>query len=64
MRRIARALSAHPIVTAVLLICTFAGAVAGTMLLQSDWSIVRRALGGAIAGAGVGLTVTAARMIG
>ncbi|HEY5657231.1 MAG TPA: hypothetical protein VIY27_05535 [Myxococcota bacterium] len=54
----------HPIITSVMLACTLAGAAAGYALLGEHWPPVRRLLGGAIGGAGCGLLITAARMIG
>jgi hypothetical protein len=54
----------HPVITAVLLGCTLAGAVLGFYLLTGDWSAARRIAGGAVAGAGVGLLITAPKMLG
>jgi hypothetical protein len=54
----------HPIISAVMLSCTILGVVLGYLLLGEEWSIARRLLGGAVGGAGVGLLLTAPRMIG
>jgi hypothetical protein len=59
--RVARA---HPVITAVMLAFTVAGAVLGPLWLPESLSLWRRALGGAVGGAGVGLLLTAYRMIG
>ena len=61
---LARAVRAHPVITGVLVGCTLAGAALGFALLTEDWSAARRIAGGAIAGAGAGLIITATRMIG
>jgi len=58
------ALRGHPEITATLLGCTFAGALLGCYLLTDDWSIARRLVAGAIAGAGTGLLMTGTKMIG
>lgn len=49
-------------ISSVLLGCILGGALAGGLLLGDDWSILRRLAGGAVAGAGVGLLVTATKM--
>jgi hypothetical protein len=54
----------HPVITATLLACTLAGAVLGFYLLTGDWSAARRIVAGAVAGAGVGLLMTATKMLG
>ena len=61
LRRIARE---HPVITAVMLACTVAGAVLGLALLPETWSIARRLAGGAVSGAGVGFLITATKMLG
>lgn len=58
--RIAR----HPVISATLLVCTVAGAVAGVVFLSGDWSLARRIAAGAVAGAGTGLLITATKMFG
>jgi len=57
-----RAARAHPWLVGLLLACTALGALVGTFALDADWSLARRALGGAVAGAGCALLVTASRM--
>jgi len=54
----------HPIITGLMVVCTLAGAVLGEVYLYPEWSILRRVAAGAVAGAGVALTVTATKMIG
>jgi hypothetical protein len=54
----------HPILTSVLVACTLVGAALGYFLLGEELSVARRLVGGAFGGAGVGLLVTAVRMIG
>ena len=58
------ALARHPVISAVLLLCTVGGGVAGVMLLDADWSVVRRALAGGVGGAWIGLLFTATKMVG
>jgi hypothetical protein len=52
----------HPVITSVLLGCTLLGALLGPLLLTADWSLLRRVVAGAVAGAGTGLLVTATKM--
>jgi hypothetical protein len=52
------------VITATMLGCTLAGAVLGFYLLTADRSATRRIAGGAVAGAGVGLLITAPKMFG
>ena len=49
-------------ITGMMLGCTLVGAVLGFALLADDWSAGRRILGGAVAGAGAGLLITATKM--
>jgi hypothetical protein len=58
------ALARHPLITAVLATCTLAGAAAGVVFLDPDWSLLRRTLAGAVGGAWVGLLFTATKMVG
>jgi hypothetical protein len=58
------AVARHPVIGAVLLLCTVGGGVAGIVLLDADWSIVRRALAGVVGGAWIGLLFTATKMVG
>ena len=48
----------RPIITAVMVACTIAGAWLGHQVLADDFSPLRAVLGGAVAGAGCGLLVT------
>lgn len=54
----------HPVIVAVMVLCTLAGAVLGALYLTGDWSLARRLAAGAIAGAGVGFLMTATKMVG
>jgi hypothetical protein len=58
------ALRARPVLAAVLIGFAAAGLLLGVTLLPEGWSLGRRVLGGVLGGAGVGLMVTASRMIG
>ena len=58
------ALRRHPVIVAVMVLCTLAGAVLGALYLTGDWSLARRLAAGAIAGAGVGFLMTATKMVG
>jgi hypothetical protein len=53
----------HPVISAILIGCTLLGAALGFALLGDDWSALRRILAGTIAGAGVGLLITATKML-
>ena len=55
-------LGRHPVVSTTLLATTLLGAVAGAVFLTGDWSLARRILAGAVAGAGTGLLLTATKM--
>jgi hypothetical protein len=57
-------LGRHPVLTAVFVTCTLAGAGLGFALLSDDWSALRRIAAGGVAGAGSALLVTATRMFG
>jgi hypothetical protein len=61
---VAAALRRHPVIVAVMLVCTVAGAVLGALYLTGDWSLARRLAAGTIAGAGVGFLMTATKMVG
>ena len=54
----------HPVITAVMIACTLIGAGMGFAMLPEDWLLLRRIAGGALAGAGTGLMLTATKMIG
>jgi hypothetical protein len=58
------AIARHPVISAVLAVCTLAGAIGGVIVLDADWSVLRRALAGGIGGAWVGLLFTATKMVG
>ncbi|MBW2716147.1 MAG: hypothetical protein JRD03_08725 [Deltaproteobacteria bacterium] len=58
------AISAHPIIFGVLISCVTIGVVSGVFLLTNEWSLARRIAAGAVGGAGVGLLITAPRIIG
>jgi len=55
---------AHPIITGTMLGCALIGAIAGFVFLPEEWLILRRIAAGAFAGTGIGLTLTATKMIG
>jgi hypothetical protein len=52
------------VVAGTLAACTLAGAVLGLVYLTGEWSAARRLAAGAVAGAGVGLLLTATKMLG
>jgi hypothetical protein len=52
----------HPVIAGTLAATTLLGAVAGAVLLTGEWSLARRLLAGAVAGAGTGLLLTATKM--
>jgi hypothetical protein len=52
----------HPVISATLVATTALGAVLGAWLLTGEWSFARRIAAGAVAGAGVGLLLTATKM--
>ena len=52
----------HPVVSAVILFCAIAGAVAGPIILPAEWTLLRRVGGGAASGAGVGFLLTFSKM--
>jgi hypothetical protein len=54
----------HPVIVGVLVGCTLAGIGIGVAVLPAEWALLRRVLGGALGGAGVGLLCTAPRIIG
>lgn len=58
------AVAAHPIIFAVVISCISIGAVLGVFLLTDEWSLARRIAAGVVAGAGVGILITAPRIIG
>ena len=58
------AIVAHPVISGVIASCTLIGAVLGLFLLTGEWSIARRIAAGVVGGAGVGILITAPRIIG
>ena len=52
----------HPVIAGTLAATTLAGAVVGAFFLTGEWSLARRILAGALAGAGTGLLLTATKM--
>lgn len=54
----------HPVIVGILVVSTLSGAVLGAYLLTGEWSLTRRILGGAVAGAGTGLLITTTKMLG
>jgi len=58
------AITARPVVLGVFITCVSVGAVLGGLLLTDEWSLVRRIAAGVVAGAGVGLLITAPKVIG
>ena len=53
----------HPVIAATLLGCTVVGAALGFAFLADEWSVARRIAAGAVAGGGVGLLLTATKML-
>lgn len=58
------AITAHPIIFGVVIVCISIGAVMGGLVLTYEWSLARRIAAGVVGGAGVGLLITAPRIIG
>lgn len=52
----------HPVITGTIASTTLLGAVLGAFLLTGEWSLARRILAGAVAGAGTGFLLTATKM--
>lgn len=63
-RRMITTMRKHPVITAVMLGCMALGPVLGVLLLPEDWAMWRKILGGLVGGAGVGLMITAPRIVG
>jgi hypothetical protein len=57
-------IAAHPIIFGVITSCISIGAVLGVFLLTDEWSLARRIAAGVVGGAGVGILITAPRIIG
>ena len=58
------AIAAHPIIFGVFVACISIGTVLGVFLLTDEWSLARRIAAGVVGGAGVGVLITAPRIIG
>jgi hypothetical protein len=58
------ALRRHPVITALMIGCTLAGAVLGALYLSEDWSLLRRVAAGGVAGGGIGLLLTGTKLVG
>jgi len=58
------AITAHPIIFGVVIACIAIGAVLGGLVLTEEWSLARRIAAGVVGGAGVGILITAPRIIG
>jgi hypothetical protein len=58
------AIAEHPIIFRVVIACISIGAVLGVLILTDEWSLARRIAAGAVGGAGVGILITAPRIIG
>lgn len=58
------AIAAHPVISGVIISCISIGAVLGVFLLTDEWSLARRIAAGVVGGAGVGILITAPRIIG
>ena len=52
----------HPVLSALLLLCSVLGAVLGATFLPQEWALARRIAAGAVSGAGCWLLVTFARL--
>ena len=57
-------ITAHPIIFGVFVACISIGTVLGVLILTDEWSLARRIAAGAVGGAGVGILITAPRIIG
>ena len=59
-----RAVRDHPWITAFNLMCLCIGLTMALTHLPAEWSLARRLTAGAISGLGIGLVITANRMLG
>ncbi|MFV1978201.1 MAG: hypothetical protein ACC649_02505 [Myxococcota bacterium] len=57
-------IAAHPIIFGVIIACISIGAVLGVLVSTDEWSLARRIAAGVVGGAGVGILITAPRIIG
>jgi hypothetical protein len=58
------AITPHPIIFGVVITCISIGAVLGVFISTDEWSLARRIAAGVVEGAGVGISITAPRIIG
>jgi RsiW-degrading membrane proteinase PrsW (M82 family) len=59
------AITRHPVISAILVVCTLTGAVVGyAFLVSAAGSPLQAIVGSAVGGAGVGLLITATRLLG
>ena len=63
-RRAVEAIRDHPYISAIILGCAAMGVVLAVPGLPADWALARRIAAGCVGGAGVGLIITASRIIG
>jgi len=62
--RLAGVVREHPWITAIMAVCTVGGALAGPVLFEPEWTLLRQVAAGAFCGAWVGITLTVTKMIG
>ena len=54
----------NPWISAIMLVCTVGGTLAGPWLFDEEWSLLRQLAAGGFGGAWVGITITVTKMIG
>jgi len=59
-----QALREHPWITAFNVMCLCIGLILALKHLPAEWSLARRLTAGALSGIGIGLMITANRMLG
>ncbi len=64
LRRLRQSAREHPVIFALLVSLSAAGAALGVSQLPEEWSLLRRLLAGGVGGAGIGFLMTATKMIG
>ena len=57
-------ITAHLIIFGVIIACISIGAVLDVLILTDEWSLARRLAAGVVGGAGMGILITAPRIIG
>jgi len=57
-------MKAHPVITALCVICAIGGAVMGPFFTPEGWSLTRQIAAGTVAGMGCALIVAATRITG